>query len=101
MIGNILSVTMAVLCLVLLARLVVGPLRRQRFDATVARLWLRLRQTVRHALQWRARRKVQTEAAKEARDVIERARAKGVWKDNVFTPDRFRGPKKSRRDVPD
>ena len=86
-------------CVVLLVRLGLGRARQQRFDHAVRTFGRRLAGGIRRGWQrltWERR------AAREARAAIERARTgrssvhadDGEWKGNVYTPKRFRKPRK-------
>jgi hypothetical protein len=77
-----------VTCVVLLARLALGPARRQRFDRFFVRLWNMLRAGAIALWRWpRSRRQAQ----QLADDAIRRAR-EGRWDGNVYTPDQFKKP---------
>ena len=86
-------------CIVLLVRLGLGRARQQRFDDAARLLGQRLRRGT-HG-RWR-QLTAQRSAAREARAAIERARTgrssvhpdDGEWKGNVYTPKRFRKPRK-------
>ncbi|HEU4459163.1 MAG TPA: hypothetical protein VFR90_08585 [Methylibium sp.] len=78
-------------CVVLLVRLVVGDVRRHRFDAFVARRWQALRTRLREGWQWRG---VRRRAAREADEAIRRARHKAKRDGNVIRPEQFESPKK-------
>lgn len=87
-----------VVCVVLLVRLAIGPVRRARVDAAVVRGWQRLSAgTVRLVRQ----RRLRTQAEREADAAIERARRTGkkaVDRDgNVFRPRSFNGPPRGGR----
>ena len=76
-------------CVVLLARLMIGAGRRQRLDAALRRTWNAVR---RLALSLRHRR----EAARVAEEAIKRARDRGEWDGNVYTPKEFRKPPRDK-----
>lgn len=86
------GLTLAV-CLLLLLRLAVGARRRARWDAVVRRSAHALRRVGRSSLHWPGARR---RAAAEARDAIERARRRGAWEGNVYTPESFR--RRERKD---
>ncbi|MES2091945.1 MAG: hypothetical protein V4532_18480 [Pseudomonadota bacterium] len=83
---KIFALIIAAVCLVMLARLMLGGARRQRLDRMVLR-WVN---TARHwwfvLVTHRAAKK---KAAAVAKQAIDRAR-KGDWKGNVYTPKSFR-----------
>lgn len=96
------ALAVALVCGVLLLRLLMRPARRARFDRfwvdRVGRGSLHRARHLGHALRrlWR-RRADRREAARAAEDVINRARRArpGVDKDgNVYTPHSFKGPRK-------
>jgi hypothetical protein len=109
---SFLAGTTAVVCLVLLVRLGLGPARQQRFDRTARRLGWRLRAAAqalwaslsrvavwcRGAVQGPVARR---NAKREADAAIERARTGrnaqgGDWSGNVYTPKSFRKPTASK-----
>jgi hypothetical protein len=78
-------------CAVLLARLLMGEARRQRFDAAVRRAWFAAKRRFFLLWHWRASKRAATRAAEEA---IRRASRKdaGEWDGNVYKPKSFRKP---------
>jgi hypothetical protein len=81
-----------VVCIVMLARLLMGAQRRQRFDAAAQRVWFATKRRLVLAWHWRASKRA---AARAADDVIRRARGKhtqGEWDGNVYKPKSFRKP---------
>jgi len=79
-------------CIVMLARLLMGVQRRHRFDAAARRGWFATQRRVLLAWHWRASKRA---AAQAADDVIRRARQKkdaGEWDGNVYKPKSFRKP---------
>ena len=90
---NVFAALVLAACLVMLARLALGPRRRQRFDASARRLAAAVRHAAWRIWHWRdARRK----AARAAEDAIRRAHGgQGVGKEgNVYRPKSFRRPRK-------
>lgn len=86
------AVAIAVACLFMLLRLVIGAQRRARLDRWWRQTWGRTQQRARLLWHWRSSRKV---AAQAAQDAIERARrTRGTQEGNVYTPDAFKGPRK-------
>ena len=92
-----------VACLLLLARMGLSPLRRQRLDTRLRELAAGLRR-----LPWRLRHRhhVQRDAAEAAQEAIRRARGSGEarsrtqWDGNVARPDAFdRPPPRSPKDL--
>jgi hypothetical protein len=85
------ALTLAI-CAVLLARLMIGEVRRQRVDAIARRAWSALTRRVFLMWHWRGAKRA---AAREAEDAIRRARRKdggGEWDGNVYKPKSFRKP---------
>ena len=85
-------------CAVLLLRLCLNPVRRQRFDATARRWGQALRGGTLQLWHWRTARRV---ARAEAESAIRRARGTqpgepgpGAWAGNVYTPTSFRKPRR-------
>ncbi|HZT55818.1 MAG TPA: hypothetical protein VFA35_06305, partial [Burkholderiaceae bacterium] len=83
-------------CLVLLLRLVLGAPRRRRFDATVRRAALGLRRRGHAIWHWREARRDAERARREADEAIRRARDRGAWDGNVYTPKSFRKPPRDK-----
>lgn len=84
------ALLIALLCLGMLLRMVMGPVRRARLDAWWRRLVARVRPAKRSS-------PVRPDlAAQQAREAIERAqRMSRVQREgNVLTPDAFKGPRK-------
>lgn len=85
---KLLAALVLAVCVVMLLRLTLGPVRRGRFDRSALRLWAGLRARAVALWRWpRSRRKAQ----QLADDAIRRAR-EGRWDGNVYTPDRFKKP---------
>ena len=84
------AVTLAA-CGVLLARLMLGHRRRQRFDAAARRAFAACRTAARRAVRWPSARR---EAAAAAEEAIRRARGAVDRDGNVIRPRAFRGPRK-------
>lgn len=85
-------------CLVLIVRLLLPKPRQWRFDAAVRRGGSALRMQALRLWHWRRHR---SEAARVARDAIDRAsgragrpRADGEWKGNVYESKSFRKRRK-------
>lgn len=87
---QLLAATVATICLVLLARLMLAPPRRRAFDQFWRQLGARLSHRARSLLRGR---KLQRRAEAEAQAAIRRA-SDGQWKGNVYTPKSFRRPRK-------
>ncbi|MEP7099454.1 MAG: hypothetical protein ABI781_03025 [Burkholderiales bacterium] len=83
-------------CLVLLLRLVIGERRRYRFDAFFRRIGSRLRRAGLSIWHWRDARREAQNARKVADEVIKRARDRGEWDGNVYTPKSFRKPPRDK-----
>jgi uncharacterized membrane protein YqjE len=87
------ALLVAIVCLVLLVRLVLPERHRWRLDAKTQAAWRACRDWARQAWRWRSSRQ---EAARIAEEAIERAR-KGVERDgNVFRPNAFKPTRGSR-----
>lgn len=86
------AVAIAVACLLMLLRLLMGAQRRARLDRWLRSAWGSAQRRARMLWHWRSSRKV---AAQAAQDAIERARrTRGTQEGNVYTPDAFKGPRK-------
>ncbi len=84
------------ICMVLLLRLTMGVPRRYRFDMALRRTGLALRRAALQAWHWRAARR-EAQRAREAADAaIQRARDRGAWDGNVYTPKSFRKPPRDK-----
>lgn len=88
---KLLALIVAVACLVLLVRLVVGARRRQKLDRVAFGLWHGLRRRVMRLVHWRQHRR---SAAKAAEEAIRRAQHGVERKGNVYTPKSFNKPRK-------
>lgn len=80
------------ICAVLLVRLVIGERRRWYFDAFVRRMTVRLQGAALRVWHWRDARREALRARAAADEVIQRARDRGDWDGNVYTPKSFRKP---------
>ncbi len=86
------AVAIAVACLFMLLRLVIGAQRRARLDRWLRSAWANTQRRARMLWHWRSSRKV---AAQATQDAIERARrTRGIQEGNVYTPEAFKGPRK-------
>jgi hypothetical protein len=83
-------------CAVLLVRLVIGERRRWRFDAFVRRIAQRLRRFALRIWHWRDARRAAERARQAADEAIKRARDRGEWDGNVYTPKSFRKPPRDK-----
>ena len=83
-------------CALLLVRLAIGERRRWRFDASVRRTALRLRRFALRAWHWRDARRAAEQARRAADEAIKRARDRGEWDGNVYTPKSFRKPPRDK-----
>lgn len=96
MIERVLAAIVLAICVVLLMRLMLDAPRRYRFDAAVRRIVARLRgvgHTIRH---WRGARRDAERARQAADEAIQRARDRGEWDGNVYTPKSFRKPPRDK-----
>lgn len=89
MIEKVLAAAGLIVCLVFMARLLMGPRRRMKFDAWARGLWQRMRNLHR----WRSSRKTAERVAEEA---IRRARDNGTWEGNVYKPKSFKRPPRDK-----
>jgi hypothetical protein len=100
MIDKLLAGIALSICVVLLARLVVGQRTRHRLDSFARRCWRMLQKTTQIARRWFATKRHEksttaaaTRAAEAAiRQARDRAREQGTWDGNVYTPKSFRKP---------
>lgn len=83
-------------CALLLVRLVIGERRRWYFDAFWKRLWSRVRRAALAVWHWRDARREAARAREAAAEVIRRARDRGEWDGNVYTPKSFRKPPRDK-----
>src|ERR1700712_4171777 len=96
MFERVLAAIVIAICAVMLVRLALSGRRRARFDAFFRRLWMRLRHAGHAISRWRqARRNVEI-ARKTADELIKRARDRGEWNGNVYTPKSFRKPPRDK-----
>lgn len=86
-----LSAAVALVCLALLMRLLVGAPRRARIDRRARQAWTALRDMLK-GIQRRAR--IRRTAKQAAREAIERARHGVERRGNVYTPKSFSKPRK-------
>ncbi|RZL09573.1 MAG: hypothetical protein EOP40_09360 [Rubrivivax sp.] len=90
---KVLPVAIAVVCVLMLARLFMGERLRGRIDRLAIQSWQGLRRRVLKLVRRRSSRKAAAQATEE---VIRRARTKasGEWEGNVYKPDSFKRPRK-------
>ena len=91
MLEKIFAATIVIGCLVLMLRLIVGPDRRARLDAMLARIARRTGATADAVFAWPGARR---RARREAEAAIRRAREAGEWQGNVYRPKSFKGKKR-------
>ena len=92
MIERVFAAIALAVCVLLLLRLTLGAPRRYRFDMAARRIGLRLR-GIGHAIwHWRDARRDAARARQAADEAIQRARDRGEWDGNVYTPKAFRKP---------
>ncbi|MEO6409938.1 MAG: hypothetical protein ABIO45_14450 [Burkholderiaceae bacterium] len=85
------AIVIVAVCLAMLVRLTIGPIRRMRLDAALLAMWRSMARRVYALWHWRASRAAAKRAADE---VLQRARA-GVHRDgNVIRPESFRSRRK-------
>ena len=80
-------------CALLLVRLLIGPRRRARMDARLTLTWQSMRHRAHTLRRWRSTRR---EAARVANEAIRRARGRGEWDGNVYTPKDLRKPPRDK-----
>lgn len=95
MVMQILAGMVAMLCVVMLARLLLRPDQRRRFDASIQNKWQRLSYQASvawHGMKhWRNRRQAKQAAAVQAKDLINRMRIGSVTREgNVYKPEAFK-----------
>lgn len=96
MFERVLAATVIAFCVVMLVRLSLGSRRRARFDAFWRRRWLRARHAGHAVWRWRESRRHAEVARKAADELIKRARDRGEWDGNVYTPKSFRKPPRDK-----
>lgn len=96
MLERVFAAIVLAVCLAMLLRLVIGERRRWRLDAFVRRTWFKARHAVRSVWHWRDTRREAEKARKVADEVIQRARDRGEWDGNVYTPKSFRKPPRDK-----
>jgi hypothetical protein len=96
MIEHVFAAIALAACVLLMLRLMLGERRRWRFDAFVRRTWARLRRGALSVWHWRDARRDAQRARKAADEVIKRARDRGEWDGNVYTPKSFRKPPRDK-----
>ncbi len=84
------------ICLVLMVRLMLGTPRRYRFDTAVRRITARQRRAGLSIWHGRDARREAERARKDADEAIQRARDRGEWDGNVYTPKAFRKPPRDK-----
>jgi len=96
MFERVLAAIVLAVCALLLLRLTMSVPRRYRFDAALRRVWLALRRTGLRVWHWRAARREAQRAREVADEAIQRARDRGDWDGNVYTPKSFRKPPRDK-----
>jgi hypothetical protein len=92
MFERVFAATVLAVCALLLLRLLIGERRRRRLDAAAYRVVARLRRIGSSWRRWRRHRRDAQHAARMADEAIRRARDRGDWDGNVYTPKSFRKP---------
>ncbi|HWH84628.1 MAG TPA: hypothetical protein VNU71_20560 [Burkholderiaceae bacterium] len=85
-----------VVVVVLLVRLTMSVPRRYRFDSAMRRAWRALQRAALRVWRWRAVRREAQRAREVADEAIRRARDRGEWDGNVYTPKSFRKPPRDK-----
>lgn len=96
MIERVFAAIVFTVCLVLLLRLFVSAPRRYRFDTAVRRVAFTIRRLGLQVWHWRDARREAERARKAADEAIQRARDRGEWDGNVYTPKSFRKPPRDK-----
>ena len=96
MIERVFAAIAIAICAMLLLRLVIGERRRARLDAFARRTWFALERGARAVWHWRAARRDAEIARQVADEAIKRARDRGEWDGNVYTPKSFRKPPRDK-----
>lgn len=96
MFERVLAAIVLAVCAVLLVRLLLGAPRRYRFDMAMRRAWAPVRRGGLWVWNWRAARRDAQRAREAAAEAIERARNRGDWDGNVYTPKSFRKPPRDK-----
>ena len=96
MFERVIAAIALVVVVVMLLRLTMSVPRRYRFDAALRRVWLALRRTGLRVWHWRAARRDAQRAREVADEAIQRARDRGDWDGNVYTPKSFRKPPRDK-----
>jgi hypothetical protein len=92
MTDQLFPLVIAVLCLLMLARLALGDTRRARLDRALIRMAQTWRRRALALWYWRSARQA---AAKATQEAMNRARRAQVDKEgNVYKPEAFKGPRK-------
>jgi len=94
LIEKIFAAAMVVVCVLLLLRMLLGPRRRSRVDASLRRNGEAWQRRVVRVIGWPA---AELRARRETKEAIRRARRSAIERDgNVLTPKAFKG---RRRDL--
>ena len=94
LIEKIFAAAMIVVCVLLLLRMLLGPRRRNRVDASLRRNGEAWQRRVRRLVAWPA---AELRARRETKEAIRRARRSAIERDgNVIAPKAFKG---RRRDL--
>ncbi len=96
MIERVFAAIALAVCALLLVRLVIGERRRWRFDAFVRRMAQGARRFGIRVWHWRDARRAAESARRAADEAIKRARDRGEWDGNVYTPKSFRKPPRDK-----
>ena len=96
MIERVFAAIALAVCAALLVRLVIGERRRWRFDAFVRRMAQGVRRLGLWVWHWRDARRAVESARQAADEAIKRARDRGEWDGNVYTPKSFRKPPRDK-----
>lgn len=96
MIERVFAAIVFAACAVLLARLALRERGRHRFDAFFIRNGRALKRAGRSVWRWRDARREAEQARQAADEAIQRARDRGEWDGNVYTPKSFRKPPRDK-----
>ena len=96
MFERVLAAIVIAVCVLLLLRLLIGERPRRKLDAALYRAGTRLRRSASSLRHWRRARRDAQHAARIADEAIRRARDRGDWDGNVYTPKSFRKPPRDK-----
>lgn len=93
MIEKSFAIAVLAICVVMMARLLLGVRLRMKVDAFARRTWQGIRGGANSLVHRRSSRKTAEQLAEEA---IRRARGEGSWEGNVYKPKSFKRPPRDK-----